>query len=349
MAKTDKTDIRSLTRDQLRQTLVDLNERPFRGDQIYQWLWAKSVKDFDQMTNLSEALRNKLKDQFTIPFIEMSQWQKSNDLTIKYAVSLHDKNIVECVLIPTDTRITACISSQVGCSLDCTFCATASLKRMRNLNPYEIYDQVVLIRDQSQKQYQRPLTNIVFMGMGEPLLNYNHVMEAIDKITNQQGLGISAKRITVSTSGVPKMIKRLAEEKSKIHLAVSLHSAIEETRNHIMPFSINFPLIDLKRSLTYWYQKTKRKITFEYIVWQGINDREKDIEALVNFCKSIPSKVNIIEYNPIQAIQYRQAEQSCIKAYIDQLKASKIAVSIRYSRGKDIDAACGQLANRNIS
>jgi 23S rRNA (adenine2503-C2)-methyltransferase len=272
--------------------------------------------------------------------------QRSEDGTVKNAVRLHDGLVVESVLIPTNTRTTACVSSQVGCSLDCNFCATARLKRMRNLEPAEIYDQVIAIDKESRLYYNHPLSNIVFMGMGEPLMNYNNVMKAIEMITSNEGLGMSPKRITVSTSGVPKMIKKLADDEVKFKLAVSLHSAIDEIRSRIMPFSEKFPLAELRESLEYWYRKTKSKISFEYVVWKGINDNKESIDALVKFCKYVPCKVNLIEYNPIDDGEFQQASQESINAYIKALEATGIVVKVRRSRGKDIDAACGQLANK---
>lgn len=288
-----------------------------------------------------------LEDNFVINHIEVDTLQRSSDGTIKNAVRLYDGLIVESVLIPTKTRTTACVSSQVGCSLDCTFCATARLKRMRNLNPDEIYDQVVAIDKESKLYFDRPLSNIVFMGMGEPLMNYNNVLKAIDKITSPEGLGMSPKRITLSTSGIPKMIKKMADDEVKFNLAVSLHSAIDEVRTVIMPFNETFPLTDLKESIAYWYEKTKRDITYEYIVWNGINDSQKDIDALVNFCKAAPCKVNIIEYNPIDDSEFTQASSETINKYIYNLEKNRIIVNVRRSRGKDIDAACGQLANKS--
>jgi 23S rRNA (adenine2503-C2)-methyltransferase len=272
--------------------------------------------------------------------------QRSDDGTIKNAVRLHDGLVVESVLIPTNTRTTACVSSQVGCSLDCSFCATARLKRMRNLEPGEIYDQVLAIDKESRLYYNHPLSNIVFMGMGEPLMNYNNMMKAIEMITSSEGLGMSPKRIMVSTSGVPKMIKKLADDDVKVKLAVSLHSAIDEIRSQIMPFSKNFPLADLRESLEYWYRKTKSKISYEYVVWKDINDNKESIDALVKFCKYVPCKVNLIEYNPIDDGEFQQASEDATNAYIKALESNGIVVKVRRSRGKDIDAACGQLANK---
>lgn len=341
-----KKDIRALTKEQLRQFFVDQGDKAFRGNQVYEWLWQKSAHDFDAMTNISKETRKMLEDHFVINHIRVDQIQRSADGTIKNAVRLHDGLIVESVLIPTDTRTTACVSSQVGCSLDCRFCATARLKRMRNLNPDEIYDQVVAIDNESRLYFDRPLSNIVFMGMGEPLMNYNNVLKAIEKITSPEGLGMSPKRIIVSTSGVPKIIKKMADEEVKFGLAVSLHSAIDEVRTSIMPFNSTFPLKDLREALEYWYNKTKNRITYEYVVWKGINDTQEAVDALVKFCKFAPSKVNIIEYNPIDDGEFQQASNKAVEMYQNTLERNGITVTVRRSRGKDIDAACGQLANK---
>ena len=341
-----KIDIRSLSEDELCEFFVKKGFDSYRGKQVYEWIWKKSSYTFDNMTNISKDLRLMLDENFVINHIEVDKIQKSSDGTIKNAVKLFDDYTVESVLIPTEDRTTACVSSQVGCSLDCKFCATSKLKRMRNLNPDEIYDQVVTINNQSLKYFNRPLSNIVFMGMGEPLMNYNNLVRSIEKISSDKGLNISQKRIVVSTSGIPKMIKKLADENLKVNLALSLHSAIEETRNKIMPFSSKFPLNDIKESLDYWYEKTKRKITFEYIVWKGINDSIEDIDALVKYCKSITSKVNLIEYNSIGDQDFQSASSNIINLYKNILEKNKITVTIRRSRGKDIDAACGQLANK---
>jgi 23S rRNA (adenine2503-C2)-methyltransferase len=343
----EKKDIRSLSKEQLQDFFVSKGEKAFRGKQVYEWLWSKSAHDFNNMTNVSKEIREMLEQNFVINHTQIHQMQKSQDGTIKNAVQLFDELIVESVLIPTNSRTTACVSSQVGCSLDCNFCATARLKRMRNLNPDEIYDQVVTIDRQSRENHNRPLSNIVFMGMGEPLMNYNNVMKAIDKITSDEGLGMSPKRITVSTSGISKMIKKMADDGVKFKLAVSLHSAIEEIRNQIMPFTKNFPLTELREALQYWYSKTKSKVTYEYVVWKGINDDQKSIEALVKFCKYVPCKVNLIEYNPIDDGEFQQASSQAIDNYIAALERANIVVKVRRSRGKDIDAACGQLANKS--
>lgn len=342
-----KQDIRALSKEQLMEFFTAHGDKAFRGKQVYEWLWKKGIHQFDDMTNLSHETRQLLNDAFSINHIEVDTMQRSSDGTLKNAIRLHDGLVVESVLIPTPKRTTACVSSQVGCSLDCKFCATSRLKRMRNLNPDEIYDQVVAIDKQSRLYHDRKLTNIVFMGMGEPLMNYNNVLKAIDKITSDEGLGMSPKRIVVSTSGVPKMIKKMAEDEVKFNLAVSLHSARDEVRTQIMPFNETFPLKDLREALQFWYAKTKRQITYEYVVWEGINDTLEDIKALIDFCKFAPSKVNIIEYNPIDDGEFKQAKSSIIERYVSMLEANNITVTVRRSRGKDIDAACGQLANKS--
>lgn len=342
-----KKDIRSLTREQLRDFFVTEGQQAFRGNQIYEWLWKKGAHDFDAMTNLSKDLRAFLDTHFVINHIKVDSMQRSSDGTIKNGIKLHDGLIVESVLIPTDTRTTACVSSQVGCSLNCAFCATARLKRMRNLNPDEIYDQVVAIDQQSRTYFNRPLSNIVFMGMGEPLMNYNNMLASIDKITGDEGLAMSPKRITVSTSGIPKMIKKLADDRPKFNLALSLHSAIDEKRVKIMPFNEQFPLADIKDALKYWYEITGTRVTYEYVVWKGINDTDDDVHALVKFCKLIPCKVNIIEYNSIDDPRFEQASNAAIEMYKTALEKQNIIVNVRRSRGKDIDAACGQLANKS--
>lgn len=340
-------DIRKLKLEELKDFFVSQGDKAFRAQQVYDWLWNKSAKSFEQMTNLSLPTRELLKKHFVINHIKVDKMQRSEDGTIKNAVMLHDGLIVESVLIPTEKRITACVSSQVGCSLACKFCATARLKRQRNLSPDEIYDQVVAIKEQAEMFFGRPLTNIVFMGMGEPLLNYANVTAAIDKITNQKGLGMATKRITVSTVGVAKMIMKMADDGVKFNLAVSLHTAINKTRSSIMPINDTNSLEELGEALKYWYQKTKSKVTYEYVVWKGVNDTEEHARALLRFCKLVPSKVNLIEYNPIDDGEFQQADEQVLNMYMQLLESNGITCRVRKSRGKDIDAACGQLANKD--
>lgn len=341
-----KKDIRSLSLEQLESFFDSIGEQSFRAKQLYNWLWKKSKFSFLEMTNLPLKTRLILKKNFVINKISVDFQQKSIDGTIKNSIKLHDGYVVESVLIPTQKRTTACVSSQVGCSLDCGFCATSLLKRMRNLNPDEIFDQVVALNKQSLAYYKSPLTNIVFMGMGEPLMNYKNVNLAIKKIIEPQGLGMSPKRIILSTSGIPKMIKKLADDEVKFGLAISLHSANQSIREQIMPFTKKFPIDELLNSLQYWYKKTKNPVTFEYVVWEGINDKSEDINSLIDFCRKIPSKVNLIEYNSIGNLDFIQASKSKVINYKKALEKANIIVTVRSSRGKDIDAACGQLANK---
>ncbi len=344
-----KKDIRSLNPDDLQRYLLDLGQPAFRARQIEEWVWRRSCKDFSEMSNIPKDLREKLEETFSIHQIIVDDLQRSKDGTIKNGVKLHDGRVVESVLIPTDKRITACISSQVGCSLDCHFCATANLPRMRNLNAEEIFDQVVTITQQAEKYFQRPLTNIVYMGMGEPLLNYANVLKSIDKITADEGLNMAAKRITVSTVGVAKMMKQFADDNPRCNLALSLHSARNEVRESIMPITKSNPIEMLRDALLYWYNKTGKKPTFEYVIWKGINDAPEDIKALVKLCKQVPSKVNIIEYNPIGDDRFKMADKSVIDSYINALGEVGVVAKVRQSRGQDIDAACGQLANKNAA
>lgn len=342
-----KQDVRKLTFDKLKDYVSEIGLPAFRAKQIWEWIWVKSAHTFEEMSNLSLLMRAQLAEDFDILPISVQTDQKSNDGTIKLAFALHDKSLVEGVLIPAEDRMTACVSSQVGCSLSCKFCATGYMDRKRNLDPAEIYDQVVEIDQQAKRHFDTPLSNIVFMGMGEPLLNYKNVLQSIERITGTDGLNMSPKRITVSTAGIAKMIIKLADDQVKFNLALSLHAANDVKRNQIMPINETNTLKVLKESLLYFYQKTGNQITFEYIVFNNFNDRIEDAEELWHFTKSIPSKINIIEYNPIVEAQYQNTTADKLEQFADFLKSKKLIVNIRRSRGKDIDAACGQLANKN--
>lgn len=342
-----KIDIRALSLEELIKELVAFNEKSFRAKQIYEWLWKKSARSFDEMTNLSLALRNQLKEHFTINAIAVDTTQTSSDRTIKSGFRLHDNHVIEGVLIPTETRMTACVSSQVGCSLTCKFCATGKLDRIRNLNADEIYDQVAIIRKQSEDNYNIPLSNIVYMGMGEPLLNYTNVLKSIEKITSPEGLNMSPQRITVSTAGIAKMIKKLGDDGVKFNLALSLHAANDEKRDKIMPINEHNKLEVLKEALKYFYDKTGTRITYEYIVFNNFNDSLKDAAELAEFCRNTPCKINLIEYNPIGDGIFENAKIDRIEAFRKFLESKNLIVNIRRSRGKDIDAACGQLANKH--
>ena len=343
-----KKDIRKISTAELSTWMDGIGEKAFRTKQIEDWLWNKWVKSFEEMANLSKDLRQKLDAEFEIRTLEIATRQKSNDGTVKAAFRLFDKNIVEGVLIPANDRMTACISSQVGCSLTCKFCATGYMDRKRNLEASEIFDQAKAIDLIAKSEYELPLTNIVMMGMGEPLLNYANVLEGINKIISPQGMGWSPKRITLSTAGIAKMIKKLADDDVKFNLALSLHAANDEKRNQIMPINESNTLAVLKESLRYFYQKTKNQITFEYIAFQGFNDGKSDALELANFTKSIgaPIKINIIEYNSIGDSRFTKATEAQTEAFREFLERRNLIVNVRRSRGKDIDAACGQLANK---
>lgn len=341
-----KRDIRTLSLDELKAWFTETGEKAFRAKQVYEWLWKKSARSFEEMTNLSKPLRAALEGHFDILPITVDDLQISSDRTIKSAFKMNDGNIVEGVLIPTHSRMTACISSQVGCSLSCAFCATGRLKRLRNLTAGEIYDQVVAIRNQADSNYQVPLSNIVYMGMGEPLLNYREVVRSIDLITSDEGLGMSPSRITVSTAGIAKAIKKLGDDEVKFNLALSLHAANDEKRNKIMPINEQNSLEALAEALRYFHDKTGTRVTFEYIIFKNFNDELEDARELAAFCKHVPVKVNIIEYNPIDDGEYEQADPAKVDAFVDYLEERNIIVNVRRSRGKDIDAACGQLANK---
>jgi 23S rRNA (adenine2503-C2)-methyltransferase len=339
-----KIAIRSLSLVQLRDFFVEQNEPAFRAKQVYEWIWKHSVTSFEVMKNLPLALRQKLAEQCDFRAISIDQQQKSKDGTIKFGFRLFDGHLIEGVLIPSEDRMTACVSSQVGCSLTCKFCATGYMDRKRNLEPYEIYDQVVLIHHAAIEHYQMPLTNIVFMGMGEPLLNYSNVLESIERITSPDGLNMANKRITVSTAGIAKMIRKLADDNTKFKLALSLHAANDEKRNQIMPINEANSLVALRDALKYYFQQTKSFVTYEYIVFHNFNDTLQDAEELYRFTKHIPCKVNIIEYNPIAEADYSNTTKDKLQLFADYLENRGVTVNIRRSRGKDVDAACGQLA-----
>ena len=323
-----------------------LDVKKFRANQLWEWLWQKSARSFDEMTNLSKDFRQKLSDKYTFNTLSIAHAQKSSDGTIKYAFKLDDGFLIEGVLIPTSNRVTACISSQVGCSLSCTFCATGFMKRERNLRIDEIYDQVAILKKEAEREYNINLSNIVLMGMGEPLLNYANVIGGIEKVTAPDGLGMSPQRITLSTAGIAKMIKKLGDDQVRFNLALSLHSANNEKRSAIMPINDSNSLEDLIESINYFYDKTNTRVTLEYCAINDINDDPLEAEELISFARQIKCKVNLIEYNPIDLAEFQSSSTEKIQRFADYLERNKVIVNIRRSRGKDIDAACGQLANK---
>jgi 23S rRNA (adenine2503-C2)-methyltransferase len=342
--------IRTLTLEDLEQYFREIGEPKFRAKQVYEWLWQKHAQTFDDMTNVSKDLRAKLAQQFSFPSLRIDITQLSSDGTVKTRFKTFDKHMVEGVLIPTENRQTACVSSQIGCSLSCKFCATGYMERKRNLNYDEIYDEVVLLNQQAEKTHGKKLSNIVFMGMGEPLLNYGNMMKAIERITSPDGLGMSPRRITVSTAGVAKMIRKLGDDNVRFKLALSLHAANDKKRNEIMPINETNNIKELIEALNYFYQKTKNEITLEYILFQNFNDSMQDAEELVKVYRQIPADlVNIIEYNPIDAFKFSKPDEQTTEAFMTYLERNRVNARLRRSRGKDIDAACGQLANKSAN
>jgi len=345
--RSDKQNIRHLSLPALQEYFSTIGERPFRARQVYEWLWQKHATSFEAMTNLSKQLRSTLEASFTLPALQVDTTQHSTDGTIKSRFRLHDGHLVEGVLIPTENRQTACVSSQVGCSLSCKFCATGYMDRKRNLDFDEIYDEVALLNRQSLEASGKKLSNIVYMGMGEPLLNYKNVLQSIERITAADGLAMSPRRITVSTAGVAKMIRQLGDDKVRFNLALSLHAANDKKRSEIMPINDTNNLKVLIEALNYFYKATQNQITFEYILFQHFNDSLKDADELIHIYRQVPADlINIIEYNPIDNARFLKPDEDAVEKFMDYLGRHRVNARLRRSRGKDIDAACGQLANK---
>lgn len=343
-----RIDIRRLDLDELTQYFENEGLPGYRAKQVYHWLWQKNARTFEEMTSLSLDLRQRLKESFDIHVIDLDMSQKSDDGTIKSRFRLHDENLIESVLIPVtrDDRYTVCVSTQVGCSLSCSFCATGKMKRMRNLSAGEIFDQYVKVNEMSEEQYNHPLTNVVYMGMGEPLLNYKETMRSVELLTQPEGLNISPKRITISTAGIAKMIRKLADDGAKFNLALSLHAADDKKRNEIMAINETNDLATLMQALKYFYQKTGNRLSYEYIAFSGFNDTTEDARNLATLCRDFPVRVNIIEYNQVEGVPYSKSPADQLDRFAAELVKNGITTTVRRSRGKDIDAACGQLANK---
>lgn len=340
--------IRNLTPEELTSFFLQRGEKAYRARQVYDWLWKKQARSFEQMTDLSLKTREMLSAGFSLPAIQVNTTQKSSDGTIKMSFRLFDGHIIEGVLIPSGTRMTACISSQVGCNLACKFCATGMIRYIRNLFFDEIFDQVAILSETALETYGHPLSHIVYMGMGEPLLNYHQVMKSVDKITSPESMGMSPQRITVSTVGIAPMIRQLGNDQARFHLALSLHSAINEKRNKIIPYNLRNSLDDLVDAVKDFHSRTKTRITLEYIMLKEFNDTMEDARALAAFCRNFPVKINLIQYNPVENSPYRDSGRERTQAFKAFLESKNLVVNIRRSRGKDIDAACGQLANKII-
>ena len=341
-----KTDIRDISVEDLQKFCTTHKLPRFRAQQVWEWLWKKRATSFDEMTSLSKIMRNLFAEYFTINPVKIHKGERSVDDTIKYSLQLHDKLLVEGVLIPSKKRLTACVSSQAGCSLACEFCATGKLKLERNLTAAEIYDQVFILNEEAISNFGQPLSNIVFMGMGEPLLNYNALLASINFITTEQGMGMSAKRITVSTAGISKMIKKLADDKVRFNLAISLHSASNSKRDILMPINQKINLTELRNSVRYFYDKTGSRVTYEYILFKDLNDTLEDAQKLAQFAKASPCKINLIEYNTVENLSYEKSSNKVTERFISYLEERNIIANLRKSKGKDINAACGQLANK---
>ena len=341
-----KKNIRELKLEELIDFLKNQNIPSYRAKQIHEWLWKKRAINFNEMTSLSLSLRELLEQNFCLNAVKIHKAERSSDGTIKYSLKLHDNKLVEGVLIPSKKRLTACVSSQVGCGLSCTFCATGTLKLERNLNYAEIYDQIFILNEEALLNFGKPLSNIVYMGMGEPLLNYENLLKSIELVSSKTGLSMSPKRITVSTAGIAKMIKKLADDDVRFNLAISLHTSDDKKREEIMPINKSINLEELKESIKYFFEKTGTRITYEYILFKDINDSLDDAHELVKFCKSTPCKVNLIEYNSVDNIPFQKASNNKTEKFINFLNEKNVIVNLRRSKGKDINAACGQLVNK---
>lgn len=347
MTEVSKENFRNLSREEIAQWLESRGEKAFRARQVHEWLWQKGARSFDAMSNLSKPLREKLKADFDFNSLRVDLRQESKDTTVKIRFRTFDGYFVEGVLIPADDRLTACVSSQVGCSLTCSFCATGKMGRKRNLHFDEIFDQVVMLNEEAEKNFGRKITNIVCMGMGEPLLNYAQVLKAIERITAPDGFAMSPRRITVSTAGIAKMIRKLGDDEVKFRLALSLHAANDRKRNEIMPINEQNNLESLIESLNYFYEKTGNRISFEYILFDRFNDQVEDARQLIKLCRQVPNvRVNLIEYNTVEGVTFHKSKEDRAQFFCDYLNNHGVNATLRRSRGKDIDAACGQLANK---
>lgn len=343
---TSKKNIREQTLEEISEFLVSQGEKAFRAKQIWQWIWQRGVENFEAMTNLSKSTREMLEQAYCFDGLTVYQVQTATDGTVKTAWKLRDGEVVESVLIPGNQKFTVCVSSQVGCKLGCKFCATGTMGFKRNLTKGEIFSQVIAAQKAAEAQGS-PLSNIVFMGMGEPLLNYDNVLAAIERLTASDGLAMSPYRITLSTAGIPEKIRQLADDGVRFNLAISLHSAKEMTRSSLMPVNKAYSLKDIAESLKYFVEKTGTRPTFEYLLLKDINDRPEDAKALALYCRQFPIKINLIEYNKVEGSGFQHSPEKNRDEFVRYLEKCNMVVNIRHSKGKDIDAACGQLAGKS--
>lgn len=340
-----KTNLLGYTERDLEGVILAWGEKKFKGRQLAKWVYNLQVKDFARMTNLSLGLRRRLAAEYTIEGLGLLEKAVSRDGTIKYLFDRDEERRIETVMIPEGDKRTVCISSQSGCPLKCTFCATAMIKYPRNLTVGEIIGQLMHIRGEFGLN---SIQNIVFMGMGEPLLNFENVREAVEIISSEVGLSLTARHITISTAGVVPGILQLADTGLKVNLAISLNSASEEKRCRLMPIAKKYSLAQLKEAARYFAAKRKRRVTFEYILFAGINDSREDAKALVEYVRGIPCKINLLAYNEVAALPYRRPEESVVNDFAEYLYPRTPAVTVRKSRGRDIAAACGQLAGKSM-
>ena len=353
--KMGKTNLKGLPLDQLEAFVASIGEPKYRAKQIFTWLYKQRVSSFDAMTTLSQRLREQLTREAAIDRLAVADEQRSgSDGTIKFLFGLSDGMKIESVLIPprkesvdAEKRLTLCISTQVGCPLDCKFCATATMGFSRNLAAGEIVDQVLTVQAMSSK----PITNVVYMGMGEPMLNYDNVMTSVDILSSEFGMGISPRRITISTAGYAEQIKRMADEGRKPKLALSLHSLDNETRTRLMPITKKFPVEELLDALEYYSHKTRKNVMFEYILFDGVNDGDDDVKKIIKASRRFPCRVNLIPFHSIVftnprgfSASLKGSPQERITRFAKKLRDAGIPVFVRHSAGEDIDAACGQLA-----
>ena len=338
------TDIKSMTLTELKADMAELGEKSFRAAQLYDWMHKKLARGFDEMTNLSAAMRDKCKEKYQYTALQAVQVQESAiDGTRKYLFALADGNVVESVWMKYKHGNSVCISSQVGCRMGCAFCASTLDGLERNLTPSEMLDQIYSITLLTGER----VSNVVVMGTGEPMDNYDNLLKFLRLLTAEEGLHISQRNITVSTCGLVPNMKRLAEEKLQITLALSLHATTDEKRKKLMPVANKYSIAELMETCNYYFEQTGRRITFEYSLVGGVNDTDEDAKELIALVKPLNCHVNLIPVNPIKERDFVQSDNSAIQAFKNKLEKNKINVTIRREMGRDIDGACGQLRRRH--
>ena len=351
----DSQDLRALSPSELVTWVTSLGEPKWRASQLLRWMYAlKPVDSFESMTNLSASLRNLLSDQARLEHLQLVKLLTAKDQTVKALLQLPSGRLIESVLIPTfkdhhqGTRMTVCVSSQVGCAMGCAFCATGKMGFLENLTCGQIVEQVTMMREISNKRFGRDISNVVYMGMGEPLLNYRSVLASLQILTHPDGVGLTPRKITVSTVGLARRIRDLADDTPKIGLAVSLHSPFESKRSSIMPInrSAVTDLVALESAMRYHTKTTGRRLTFEYCLFRGFNDSSEDARALARLCHKVHAKVNLIMYNSVPEIDFQRTSEERLNGFMGLLSERGVTVTVRRSRGADIAAACGQLANQ---